>query len=119
MNQCSLCVRVSVLFLFLAEVSSDSPKAEILRLEGEKLRRENRDEDSLAKFQEALGLDMKLAKVSFLLFWGSCCVHIGENRRRHIGESDVFCSSMDMQSKLFRIFKKQSNTERNIKRSKA
>jgi hypothetical protein len=63
MSQCYL--RAFVLFFFLVEVSSDLPKAEISRLEGEKLRRENRDEESLAKFQEALGLDSKLAKVSF------------------------------------------------------
>lgn len=56
------------MFLILVEVRSDVPKAEIARLDGEKLRRENRDEESLAKFQEALGLDMKLAKVSFLRF---------------------------------------------------
>ena len=55
---------VSLVFCFLVEACSDIPKAEISRLEGEKLRRENRDEESLAKFQEALGLDTTLAKVS-------------------------------------------------------
>lgn len=57
-----------LLFFSLEQVLSENSKGEQLRLEGEKLRRENKDEDSIRLFQEALQIDESIAKASIYRF---------------------------------------------------
>jgi hypothetical protein len=52
------------LFITLDEIISEVSEGEILRQQGELLRRENKDEESLLKFQGALQEDYKIAKAS-------------------------------------------------------